>query len=110
MDKLKIFSIYFFIQTFEIERNCVLSCKMLIRRARVCDQIFQSRKMSERLCVKRLSENAIMPVRGSKYSAGYDLSSAEEKVVPAHGKALVKTDIAISIPENTYARIAPRLY
>ena len=66
------------------------------------------RNMSERLCVKRLSEYAVMPVRGSKYSAGYDLSSAEQTVVPAGGKALVKTDIAISIPENTYARIAPR--
>ncbi|CAE7811099.1 DUT, partial [Symbiodinium microadriaticum] len=49
-----------------------------------------------------------MPIPGSKYSAGYDLSSAEETIVPSRGKALVKTDIAISIPENTYARIAPR--
>ena len=64
----------------------------------------------EKLCVKRLSEYAIIPSRGSRYSAGYDLSSAENTIVPARGKALVKTDLSISIPENTYARIAPRFY
>ena len=26
-------------------------------------------------------------------------------MIPKHGKAIVKTDIAISIPENTYARV-----
>lgn len=39
---------------------------------------------------------------------GYDLASAVDIVVPAKGKAIVKTDLAIAIPENTYARIAPR--
>lgn len=34
--------------------------------------------------------------------------NAEDKIVPARGKALIKTDLAIAIPENTYARIAPR--
>jgi dUTP pyrophosphatase len=33
------------------------------------------------------------------------LSSAYDVIVPARGKALVKTDIAIAIPPNTYARI-----
>jgi dUTPase len=37
--------------------------------------------------------------------SGFDLSSAYDLVVPKGGKAVVKTDIAISIPENTYARI-----
>jgi dUTP pyrophosphatase len=32
----------------------------------------------------------------------------EMNIAPAKGKALIKTDIAIAIPENTYARIAPR--
>jgi dUTP pyrophosphatase len=58
--------------------------------------------------VKRLSEFAIIPTRGSKYSAGFDLSSAYDTIVLAHCNAIVKTDISISIPENTYARIAPR--
>jgi hypothetical protein len=34
--------------------------------------------------------------------------SAHDYVVPARGKELVKTDLAIAIPLGTYARIAPR--
>lgn len=55
--------------------------------------------------VKKLTELAIIPKRGSEFAAGFDLSSAYDVVVPARGKALVKTDIAIAIPPNTYARI-----
>eukprot|EP01041_Mallomonas_annulata_P001477 gene1478-2840_t len=62
----------------------------------------------ELLQVKRLSEFAVLPVRGSEFSAGFDLSSAYDAIVPAHGKELIKTDLSIAIPENTYARIAPR--
>ncbi len=29
-------------------------------------------------------------------------------MVPARGKALVKTGLSVAIPEGTYARIAPR--
>ncbi|KAK6115358.1 hypothetical protein DH2020_007627 [Rehmannia glutinosa] len=60
------------------------------------------------LRVKKLSEKAILPSRGSPLSAGYDLSSATETKVPARGKALVPTDLSIAIPEGTYARVAPR--
>lgn len=63
---------------------------------------------TEILRVKKLSENAIIPTRGSEFAAGFDLSSAVDTVVPARGKAIVKTDLAIAIPEFTYARIAPR--
>ncbi|EAL60754.1 dUTP diphosphatase [Dictyostelium discoideum AX4] len=58
--------------------------------------------------VKKLSDKAIIPQRGSKGAAGYDLSSAHELVVPAHGKALAMTDLQIAIPDGTYGRIAPR--
>jgi dUTP pyrophosphatase len=58
--------------------------------------------------VKRLTEFATLPVRGSEHAAGFDLSSAYDTIVPARGKALIKTDIAIAIPQFTYARIAPR--
>jgi dUTP pyrophosphatase len=60
------------------------------------------------LRVKKLSPHAILPSRGSALAAGYDLSSAYECVVPARGKALVKTDLSIAIPVGTYARVAPR--
>ncbi|KAJ6403587.1 hypothetical protein OIU84_011910 [Salix udensis] len=58
--------------------------------------------------VKRLSENAVLPSRGSPLSAGYDLSSVSAAKVPARGIALIPTDLSIAIPEGTYARIAPR--
>ena len=60
------------------------------------------------LYVKKLSESAVLPRQGSSGAAGYDLSSAHSATVPARGQALVNTDLAISIPEGTYARIAPR--
>ena len=61
----------------------------------------------EKIQVKKLSDFATIPSRGSPVAAGLDLSSAVDSVVPARGKVLVKTDdITITIPENTYARIA----
>lgn len=60
------------------------------------------------LQVKKLSEDAVVPKRGSDGAAGYDLYSAHECVIPARGKGMVKTDISIAIPYGTYARIAPR--
>lgn len=62
----------------------------------------------EVLYVKKLSDSATLPIRGSEYAAGYDLSAAHDSVVPARGRALIKTDISISIPYGTYARVAPR--
>lgn len=35
-------------------------------------------------------------------------SSAYDMTVPAQEKAIVKTDIAIKVPEGCYGRIAPR--
>jgi dUTP pyrophosphatase len=61
-----------------------------------------------KLLVQRLSENAILPSRSSALAAGYDLASAVHTVVPARGKALIKTDLAIQVPEGTYGRVAPR--
>ncbi|WWC97410.1 hypothetical protein V866_004289 [Kwoniella sp. B9012] len=60
------------------------------------------------LLIKRLSPAATLPTRGSPLSAGYDLYSAEEKVIPARGKALIDLQISIAVPEGTYGRVAPR--
>ncbi|KAK6227114.1 deoxyuridine 5'-triphosphate nucleotidohydrolase [Colletotrichum tabaci] len=60
------------------------------------------------LQVKKLSDKARLPTRGSLYAAGYDLYAAKATTIPARGKALVSTDIAISVPAGTYGRIAPR--
>ena len=61
---------------------------------------------SLRVC--RLSARGTLPTKGSAEAAGYDLYSAEEVLVPAFGRILVKTDIAVLVPEGTYGRVAPR--
>lgn len=58
--------------------------------------------------IMKLSEWAYIPIRESLNSAGLDLRSAYDAVVPKHGKCLVKTDLAIKLPSNCYGRIAPR--
>ena len=58
--------------------------------------------------VKLLSENATVPTRGSNESAGWDLYAAEDTIVPARGKAIIATDIAVAITTGYYGRIAPR--
>ena len=58
--------------------------------------------------VKRLVNHAKLPIRGSTGAAGYDLHTAEKCTIPANSRGVVKTGIAIEIPEGLYARIAPR--
>lgn len=60
------------------------------------------------LSIQKLSAAATIPRRGSQYAAGLDLSAAEELVIPAGGRAVVKTDLAIAVPPGTYGRVAPR--
>jgi len=60
------------------------------------------------LLIKKLTETAQAPRRGSAFAAGYDLYSAKDTVIPAKGKALVDTGIAIAVPDGTYGRVAPR--
>ncbi|ODV62599.1 bifunctional dITP/dUTP diphosphatase [Ascoidea rubescens DSM 1968] len=60
------------------------------------------------LKIYRRSENATIPTRGSLHSAGYDLYSSQDTVIPGRGQALVSTDISMVIPIGTYGRVAPR--
>ncbi|PLB45154.1 deoxyuridine 5'-triphosphate nucleotidohydrolase [Aspergillus steynii IBT 23096] len=60
------------------------------------------------LLVKKLTESARAPTRGSAFAAGYDLYSAKQTVIPAKGKAMVDTGISVAVPEGTYGRVAPR--
>ena len=65
-------------------------------------------KASNALRVKLLSTKATLPVKGTTLAAGYDLSSAQQLTIPVNGRALVQTDISLSVPKGTYGRIAPR--
>ena len=58
--------------------------------------------------VKRHSDLARIPTQGSSQAAGYNLYSAELRVIPAQGKALIDTQLSIRVPPGTYGRIAPR--
>ncbi|KAI1190063.1 deoxyuridine 5'-triphosphate nucleotidohydrolase [Nemania serpens] len=60
------------------------------------------------LLVKKLSDKARLPTRGSAFAAGYDMYSSQAATVPARGKVLVDTDISIALPAGTYGRVAPR--
>ena len=60
------------------------------------------------LYVKKIRNTAAIPRRGTEDAAGYDIASAEETVVPAKGKTVVKTGISIAVPDGCYGRLAPR--
>jgi len=64
--------------------------------------------MVERLEFMRLHEEARLPTKGSKDSAGLDLYAIESLVIPAHGRAGIRTGLAVSIPQGFYGRVAPR--
>ena len=53
------------------------------------------------LLIKKLSDKAKLPTRGSAFAAGYDIYAAKDTVVPARGKVLVDTDISMAVPAGT---------
>ena len=55
-----------------------------------------------------ISKACLQSILGSALAAGYDLYSAYDYEIPAHGKLIAKTDIQIRVPDGTYGRIAPR--
>jgi deoxyuridine 5'-triphosphate nucleotidohydrolase len=62
----------------------------------------------EQVFVKKESSTAKTPTRSTWEAAGFDLYADEMTSIPAHGRSLVSTGIAIALPEGTYGRIAPR--
>lgn len=55
------------------------------------------------LLIKKLSDKAKLPTRGSAFAAGYDLYASRPTTVPACGKVLVDTDISMAVPAGTCA-------
>lgn len=60
------------------------------------------------LKVKFLSESATTPKRSNVTDAGLDLCAAEDVIIYAQNRAMIKTDLALEIPEGYYGRMAPR--
>ena len=66
---------------------------------------------NHQLAFFKLSSTAVIPLRATVDSVGYDLWSKDNGVkqnVPAHGKALIELGLRVFIPKNCYGRIAPR--
>ncbi len=65
--------------------------------------------MTNTLQVKLLSEIDRMPERNLKTDAGYDIFSAVTVVLEPQEKAVIKTDVAVSIPEGYVGLLARRI-
>jgi deoxyuridine 5'-triphosphate nucleotidohydrolase len=63
---------------------------------------------AEPLRFKRLDPRAVLPSRGSLLAAGLDLHAIEEVTIQPGERALVRTGLAVAIPEGYYGRVAPR--
>lgn len=63
---------------------------------------------SELLRFKSLHPDAILPSRGSSSAAGLDLYSIEDVHLSPNERCLVRTGLAVAIPDGYYGRIAPR--
>lgn len=64
--------------------------------------------MTSSLLVKKLIDHAAVPKRATEGSAGYDISSAVDAVIPPNERLAVSTGIAIGLPPGTYGRIGAR--
>ena len=58
--------------------------------------------------VKKIVSHAIIPKRATEGSAGLDISSSVDAIVPTKKWLAVPTGISIAVPSFCYARIAPR--
>lgn len=60
------------------------------------------------LKVKKINKDAIVPNFAHKGDAGMDLYSTEEVIIPSGKTSLIKTGIAIQLPNMTEAQVRPR--
>jgi dUTP pyrophosphatase len=64
--------------------------------------------MESLLKIKKLTTDATLPTRGSSSAAGLDLHSIEPVHLSPKQRTLVRTGLAVAVPEGYYGRIAPR--
>lgn len=55
----------------------------------------------------RLAPGGTMPERAHADDAGLDLTSAEDVEIPAGGRALVDTGMAVALPARTVGLVCP---
>lgn len=64
--------------------------------------------MISSLPFRRLDERAILPTRGTPFSAGLDLYSIDRVIVPVNARRTIRTGWSLMIADGWYGRIAPR--
>jgi dUTP pyrophosphatase len=62
----------------------------------------------ESLSFEKLDPKAMLPTRGSLSAAGLDLYSIEAISLQPGERRLIRTGLAVAIPEGYYGRLAPR--
>jgi dUTP pyrophosphatase len=62
----------------------------------------------ESLSFEKLDPKAMLPTRGSLSAAGLDLYSIEANSLQPGERRLIRTGLAVAIPEGYYGRLAPR--
>jgi len=68
----------------------------------------EKNQMTNRLRIKRLQRNAIVPTKGSRMAAGHDIDTLKDGTIPAQRQMLVDTGIAIGLPRGTDGRLEAR--
>lgn len=63
--------------------------------------------MNNQLEIKLLSDDATLPTR-DRLDAGYDIYSAETVILEPQEKAVIKTDVAVNIPEGYVGLLTSR--
>ena len=60
--------------------------------------------------IKKLNDNATIPICGTKYSAGMDMYACIEEpvIIEPHKTVMVDTGLAMEIPEGYFGAIYPR--
>ena len=49
------------------------------------------------------TESVVIPTQGSVGATGYNLSASNNYTIPSHGKGIVDTGFAVSLPPGTNA-------
>jgi dUTP pyrophosphatase len=71
------------------------------------DQIVIAAAAIVSLLIKRLDDNAKLPIRGSDLVAGVNIMANQDIIILPEKQSLVSTGIALVAPPGTYTRIAP---
>lgn len=71
-------------------------------------QHHQQQNSNVNVNILKCHEHAMLPKRGSQYSAGSDLYSVLDYVIEPKSRCLISTGLKFQFPNNVYARIAPR--